>query len=110
MLQGHGPEQRVAGRLEHGSAVDHAESVAAVLDRRMRGEDTRCPGSALQCHPYRIATRCGDVAPMGVLDGKHFVANERFGSSHEILHVLGVGQVDRHADTPSRPTDRSIAR
>jgi hypothetical protein len=47
---------------------------------------------------------------MGVLDGKHFVANERFGSSHEILHVLGVGQVDRHADTPSRPTDRSIAR
>ncbi len=83
--------------------------MAAVFDGRVRSEDTGSLGGLLQIRPDRVATGRGDVATVGVLDGKHLVADELLGPRDEVPDVIRVGQVDRHAELlPYRPIDRSV--
>ena len=70
------PEEGVAGFLEDRRAITHVESVSAVLDRRMRGEDTGFFCCRLHLDADCIATRYSDVTGVFVFDGEHYVARE----------------------------------
>jgi hypothetical protein len=104
------PEERVAGFLEDRRAITHVESVAAVLDRCMRCEDTSFFCCRLHLDADGIATRDGDVTGVFVFDGEHYVAREVARLLDQRHHLGRVRQIDCHQPPPKEHPDRAIAR
>src|SRR5690606_29762156 len=109
-VEGHRPDQRVTGFLEHGGPIDHAEAEAPAADGCVWGEDPRCTGLRLQFLAQRVATSGVDVAVELVVHRQNLGVDELPRPLGERPRVVSLLHHRRCTSPTAAATDRALAR